>query len=353
KADEENSNAAQGKVRESAELDMKEVPGTAMTSAVNLVREFESTETQKEPSSLYTAGDVDLEKEYEEHTNRSKGQNSNSTLLAINSASRNIQDAPRKDQNTNEAPSSISDEKNRVKEAAPKAEEDRTKAAAVQKDNDNPELDDKAQPKGPKVLIVGDSMMLEIGPIIKNDIKKHLNGHVEVQTKVSSGLSRPEFFNWQTELKKIVTKSKYDYILVSLGTNDSQAFLHNGRPIPYATAEWYEVYQQRLINLLNTACYGSKKVFLIGLPPMRSKSFNNRVMRINKIFQAESKKVECADFIALDNIIGGPDGQYTTYQRVNQTLKKVRMKDGIHLTLTGGHIVSKFILSRLEQEVAH
>lgn len=146
--------------------------------------------------------------------------------------------------------------------------------------------------------------MKGLGPVLIRDVTKKLQGKALLKTRVSSGLSRPEFFNWGKALKRYISLDSYDFIVILLGTNDSQNFLFRGKPLNYGTKKWMQIYSQRLNRFMALACNGAKKVLWVGLPPMRSKRFNRKVAQVNMLAKHQAQKYECLDYIPIGSVVG-------------------------------------------------
>ena len=198
--------------------------------------------------------------------------------------------------------------------------------------------------KRPRVLIVGDSIMMTVGPVIKEDVASEMAGSAVVRAKLATGLARPDVFDWNTEIRSVVSKSKFDLIVMMLGTNDSQDFAENGKIFTYGTTEWVDIYNKRLLGVMQTACIGAKKVVWFGLPPMKSVNFDRKAHRINSWTKKQARISGCVDFVPTDRMLGDNDGKFASYAKVGDHLEKIRMVDGIHVTKKGGQVVSDFLV---------
>lgn len=204
---------------------------------------------------------------------------------------------------------------------------------------------------GPRVLLAGDSLMKGIGPLIAKDIISRLQGTARVHARVSSGLSRPEFYNWPRELRKDFKGQSWDYIVIMMGANDNQSFRVKGRVVAYGSDLWVKTYKKRLGDVLDIACTRGARVVWMGLPPMRSRRFDRKTSRLNQWLQEEIGRRECARFLPTHDILGDHRGRYTSYRVVGKKYQKIRMRDGIHMTLAGGRLVSALVLDYLNNEV--
>jgi len=204
---------------------------------------------------------------------------------------------------------------------------------------------DDPKGKSPRVLIVGDSIMMTVGPVIQDTIKSKMSGSAVVRAKLATGLARPDIFDWNSEIRTVVSKSKFDLIVMMLGTNDSQDFSENGKIYTYGTSEWVGLYNKRLMSIMQTACLGAKKVLWLGLPPMKSVNFDRKTHRINSWTKKQAANSKCVEYVATDRILGDKEGRYASYIKVGNQLEKIRMVDGIHVTKKGGQLVSDFLVS--------
>lgn len=211
--------------------------------------------------------------------------------------------------------------------------------------------DDEKLPKGaaPAVLVLGDSIMMSVGPVIKKDVKAKLGGAAIVKAKLATGLARPDVFDWIKELKRLTTRRQYDYVVMMFGTNDSQSFVENGEILTYGTDGWVRAYNRRLEAAMTAACKGARKGIWIGLPPMQSEAFNRKAVRINSWAQRQVATHSCMKYVALDRVIGDESGNFTSYRKIDDHLQKIRMVDGIHVTAQGGTLISTSLMGLMDR----
>jgi hypothetical protein len=207
--------------------------------------------------------------------------------------------------------------------------------------------------KGPNVLLMGDSMMVSLAPTLKKGILG-LGGTTSVDARVSTGLARPDVYNWPQAVHRKAKKEKYDYIVVVLGTNDGQDFAKNGRVLPYGSRDWVAEYRTRLKKMMATSCRAaSQKVLWLGLPPMRKTSFNRKIHRINSWIKRQSTKFDCVEYVDLNDVYGDQKGRYLAYKDINAQLEKIRTSDGIHITRIGGKLLTKEIIPIIKKRYSH
>lgn len=203
----------------------------------------------------------------------------------------------------------------------------------------------KAMGNAYQYYILGDSMIKTgLGNTLKKKLQSQSKIPVRIFGKSSSGLSRPDTFDWQqtlnTELKSAATKDQVQ-AFVMLGTNDCQDIPSPGGSKKYGTDEWKAAYQERLKEFAQTLCNRVSRVYWLGLPPMRSKSFNTKIQNLNLLISETLKTESCVTFLATDQILGTAAGEYTRTLQYRQKTLAIREPDGIHMTYEGAKILSE------------
>jgi len=206
-----------------------------------------------------------------------------------------------------------------------------------------------------RILIIGDSFIAVgggVGDILERGI---LNSYKDTLVarigKVSSGLSRPDYFNWNLKLKELIFQYQPNIAIIMLGNNDAQALTTpQGKfIIYYGEITWNEKYANRVSNFLTIFEENDIAVFWIGLPIMRSESFSKKMKNLNSIYEEECynhKEI----FIPTWDLFADEQGNYTAYlPDENGKYILVRASDGIHLQYAGGKMIEKEVFTKMEE----
>jgi hypothetical protein len=195
--------------------------------------------------------------------------------------------------------------------------------------------------KPSKVLLLGDSMMNDVGPSMQRIIgKDSAFAYPALVKKVSSGLSRDDFFNWPKKIKEVLQKDTYDIAVVMIGTNDGQGFIENGKVVSYGSAEWETTYQERTEAVIDLLCEKVGHIFWIGMPRMRTEKFDTTMQLVTRVHQQAVEKKPCASYVVTKDILSNENGEYTSYLLIDGKRKEVRKNDGIHFTLAGSDLIA-------------
>lgn len=208
-----------------------------------------------------------------------------------------------------------------------------------------------ARAMGTRVLILGGSTMEGgLGLFLERHLKE---GGYEVRRrgKKSSGLARPDFFDWPKEAAKLHGGFAPDVSVVMFGGNDGMS-LHMGRGanpkwIRPDDAQWDVEYRRRVASLADTLAPGPEQLVWIGMPPVKDPKLNGRIQRMNAAFSAEMEARDNGHFLETWNLLGR-DGEYTDRIDIDGKSVKVRAGDGVHLTPAGAKFMVGHVAAHLK-----
>ena len=195
-----------------------------------------------------------------------------------------------------------------------------------------------------RMVVVGDSFSQGVGEAMSRLVALRL---VNIQSRgvISSGLTRPDFFNWQAQYADIVSRFKPDVTVVMMGGNDGQTMTTIGSKelIPLAqTDKWRSTYAERVAKFMETATEEGGKLIWVGLPPMKDLARDHSAHRLNDIYKSEADQHPGVEYLDTYRMFESPSGQYQAYVRDdNGKPQLVRASDGEHFTTIGYDWVAK------------
>jgi hypothetical protein len=206
------------------------------------------------------------------------------------------------------------------------------------------------------VLIAGDSMIAGgVGLFLERRLEADAGLVVRRRGVVSSGLARPDFFDWQAEAARLTDVQPPDVTVVMFGGNDVQGLWMgrdhriDGRPAPWIRFDepgWDAEYARRVVALaeqLAPAADPDRWLFWIGMPAMRPPGFHAKVQHLNKVVRGTLIQRERWRFLTSADVLTAADGAYVEHMRVPgreaEGKRRVRASDGIHLAPLGAELV--------------
>jgi hypothetical protein len=216
----------------------------------------------------------------------------------------------------------------------------------------NPKLPTAAAPL--RVLIVGDSIGLDMGGALQSDLAGTGVVNAGLDGRESTGLTRPDYFNWPAELASDIKAENPQLVVVMIGANDAQDFL--GPPdTPYASPAWNGLYAQRVAQFMQIAGSTGAAVVWVGMPPMQDPTLSAQMADINTIVKLQAAAAKPpVTFIDTDKSLGNPMGGYTAFTtNAAGQIVNTRTPDGTHLTPGGGQVVAQQVIAQLVADGYH
>lgn len=211
----------------------------------------------------------------------------------------------------------------------------------------NPKQPTASQPL--RALIVGDSIGLDLGGPLQAALAGTGVVNAALDARESTGLTRPDYFNWPAELTSDIAKTQPQVVIVMIGANDAQDFL--GPPdVPYTSPQWNTLYAQRVAQFMKIAQSGGATVVWVGMPPMQNPGLNAQMSDVNAVVQQQAAAAKPpVTYLSTDRSLGTAQGGYTAFitNGAGQVVN-VRTPDGTHLTPGGGEVLAQQVVGELQ-----
>jgi hypothetical protein len=117
------------------------------------------------------------------------------------------------------------------------------------------------------VLVVGDSVGIDLGQALVNDLAGTDVVSPTLDGKIDTGLARPDYFNWPAELAIDLANDHPQLVVVMIGANDPQNMVADGNDLTYGTPAWNAEYASRVGSFIGEAVAGGAHVLWVGMPP--------------------------------------------------------------------------------------
>ena len=198
-----------------------------------------------------------------------------------------------------------------------------------------------------RLWIGGDSLAGSLGPSLGELTGK--SGVVQpiVDSRVSSGLLSPDFFDWPKNGAEDMSTYDPDVTVFIIGANDAKSLPRGADEDP----QWRARYTTVVEEMLEVLAGGGRTVYWIGAPIMSDTAYSERVKGVNSVYQEVAAKHPDARYVDAFTILSGPDGEFaSTLPRDDGRVVRVRARDGIHLTPDGGDVLARTVLEQLEEQ---
>ena len=198
-----------------------------------------------------------------------------------------------------------------------------------------------------KVYIVGDSDAGTFGPYLQTLLDNTGIVETELNYKVSSGLSRPDFFDWPAEFERTLPEVDPDVVVATFGGNDAQGLAVGsgefiiGDPVDNE-AEWKQEYTARAGAVMDQMLEGGRTVIWVGIPNDDNPEVTARMAIQDEAARAAAAERDGVVFIDTWKRFSGRDGNWAEFviDPRDGEGKDVRADDGFHLNQDGAEILA-------------
>lgn len=211
-----------------------------------------------------------------------------------------------------------------------------------------------------KVLVVGDSDAGTFGPYLERLLDATGVATATVDYKVSSGLARPDFFDWPAHLHEELPTVAPDIVVVTFGGNDAQGLSNADGSNPSEWNDpvgkqdtWSAEYSQRAGETMDLLASDGRTVVWVGIPnddnPEVTARLNVQDQAVRAALAARPG-VQFVDTWALFSSVNGGWAEYVIDPRDGEG-KDVRAEDGFHLNETGAEILAVNIANVIKADL--
>ncbi|KIG17095.1 putative periplasmic protein [Enhygromyxa salina] len=195
-----------------------------------------------------------------------------------------------------------------------------------------------------RVLIVGSSLAATgFGAVLEDMLDANPDIVAYRKAKSASGLSRPDFFDWDDQGKRQVEFRKPDLVIVFMGANDGQdiAPWKSESRVVWDTDGWPAAYRGRVDNFLasvTTPVEGEDgaQVLWLSLPRVTSPSLERKLKVIREIHeQGVGALGDAGLYLDTNQYLIDDQGALLKTIKVKGKQQELRSEDGVHFTMSG------------------
>ncbi len=197
--------------------------------------------------------------------------------------------------------------------------------------------------------IMGDSMVRFFGDVMVSLADDTGVIEASAEHQLSSGLSRPDFYDWPTRIVEVLAAEDPDAVVLMFGGNDAQAIVVDGQIARRFSDAWVQEYSARVGHVMDLVTTDADRVLIwVGQPIMEDPEYDSRMQGVNEVFAAEAAKRDRVHYVDTRDLFRGPNGGFSRYVAdADGQLSDVRLTDGVHLSTVGGRWLSQVLLDEL------
>jgi uncharacterized protein len=212
-----------------------------------------------------------------------------------------------------------------------------------------------------ELYVAGDSDAGTFGPYLDKLMKQTGVVATTLDYKVSSGLSRPDFFDWPAYFAQRIPAVNPDIVVVTFGGNDAQGLrnLDKTWAVQHAPGsggddtDWRAEYGKRVGAAMDYLGGDNRTLIWVGIPNDDNPDVTARLQVQNEVVMSEAAKRSKVVFIDTWKRFSGLSGGFATdvQDPRDGVFKPVRREDGFHLNTTGAEILALDIAEAIRAEL--
>lgn len=201
-----------------------------------------------------------------------------------------------------------------------------------------------------KLYIAGDSDAGTFGPYLQRLLKPTKLVDITLDYTSSTGLARPDFYDWPAHLAAKVPQVDPSIVVVTFGGNDSQGLTDSsGKFIfsepkgdPVADAGWRAEYGKRVAKVMDLLAADGRTLIWVGIPNDNDPGVTAKLQVQDEVVREQVKAHPGVQFVDTWNRFSGRNGGWAEFvvDPRDGEGKAVRRSDGFHLNETGAEILA-------------
>jgi uncharacterized protein len=198
------------------------------------------------------------------------------------------------------------------------------------------------------VFVTGDSQAQFVGEILTDLLPSDLFD-VSVVARNATGLTNPEFFNWEINARQEIAARKPDAVVMVIGGNDGFNVLVNGQLYGPDTPQWQLEYARRTaVVMRELGSNGKRPVYWVPPPTVRDSEFNSIFASQNKAVEQAAAAVPGGRYVDIYYTIN--HGRYSDTLKIDGRRVLARQADGVHFTREGAVVPARLILRAMARD---
>jgi hypothetical protein len=199
-----------------------------------------------------------------------------------------------------------------------------------------------------ELFVTGDSQAEFIGQLLTDELPDDLFD-VEVAARNATGLSNPQFFNWEINAQQEIAARAPDAVVMVIGGNDGFNLLVGDQLYGWQDPEWQTEYARRAAVVMRTLGSGGERpVYWVPPPTARDEEQSAIYEAQNRAIDDAAAAVPGARYVDIFNTINR--GEYSDELTIDGDRVLARQADGIHFTREGAEVPVGMIVEAIAKD---
>ena len=199
-----------------------------------------------------------------------------------------------------------------------------------------------------EVLVTGDSEAEFLGQRMTDQANP---GLIEVETvaRNATGLTNPDFFNWELNAQQEMDARDPDAVVMAIGGNDGFNVEAGGRLYAPQDPEWQTEFARRAAVVATTLSgEGRRPVYWVPPPTARDPGLNEIYATQNRAVEQAEAAVPWLRYVDVYSTLN--NGKYSDDLKIDGRRVLARQSDGIHFSRDGAIAPARLVLEAMAED---
>jgi uncharacterized protein len=200
-----------------------------------------------------------------------------------------------------------------------------------------------------RILVVGDALAGGLGAGMTRMVQDDPRFEIVNRFNESSGISRPEVYDWPSAIEKIVADRSVDAVVVLVGVNDRQDIRRDNFRYPFKSPDWLDGYQANVDRLLASVKTANAVLVWVSIPPMEDPGFDADMRYLSEI-HAKRVAAVAGHYVDVRPFFLAADGSYVDRGPDETGVeRKLRSRDGVTFFKQGNNRFGQLVIAEINQ----
>lgn len=192
--------------------------------------------------------------------------------------------------------------------------------------------------------------MEDLGPLTHRMMSHRKGLQFVISAKYSTGLCRPDYFDWPAHMREQVAKRKPDLVVFFIGANDGMPIKEGRKLVGTGDRAWIEAYMRKIDEMVGIAREAGADVIWVEMPAVGGRY--NKELHENQKAQREYCETHGITTLRTDPFLSGEWGRFEPFGTYQGRTVRLRSKDVTHLTTSGNKKLLEYLMPIIERRLA-
>lgn len=202
-----------------------------------------------------------------------------------------------------------------------------------------------------QIYVLGDTLADGLGAGLRRLLAGNTQIKVHQRTHAGTGLARPDRYNWNLAISKLIEGKNVDVAVVFIGGNDTHSVTTPEGRYTIGSDGWRKAYTAYVDEFIGHLKEHGTAVYWLELPPMWREAYDITT-RMVSVIHRERVLAAGMKYLRIRNLFTDQDGKFTLMGFDSQgQFRRLRSRDGVHFLGHGNDKLASLVLKEIQKDI--